>query len=531
MPAAAVDVCCGDIAAGALDAMSPSHLAPTGTADLLQIAVNCSSQGVAAAAIDRLVFIQCSVSFSDLEPAAVCRILSTAALRQHASVIESLASLPGVEDAVDPHTLEEIFKHLISCHEDTCTALLEEWPAAVQTLSTDAVARLILHALDYGLAHTHDRGFAAELMRKPAAAQLSSGTLADIITASILQHNSELVACACEAPAAQQITREVVFQLLQAGLQQGSGVSVLFLCSLPAAQQLNSSELFGLLRLAVQQSKDPPKNSSEDAGAAELTNEDCMMQLLLLPAAFQVTSNEVARLLQAAVQLGSSGNSYLYVPPTYNPSLPSPLLVMLHGAGGHGPNTLATGSFGPDVAHINSSLQYVFERYSVDPSRLGLAGFSDGASYALSLGLPNGDLFSHIICFSPGFMRPPCVSHCYSVDPSHLGIAGFSDGASYALSLGLPNGDLFSHINAFSPGFMRPPCVAGSPKVYISHGVHDEVLPIDRCSRRLLPSLKQMLPQGELHYVEFNGPHVVPAGISQEALLWFTNGQAPVTPN
>lgn len=39
------------------------------------------------------------------------------------------------------------------------------------------------------------------------------------------------------------------------------------------------------------------------------------------------------------------------------------------------------------------------------------------------------------------------------------------------------------------------------------------------------------LLQGELHYVEFNGPHVVPAGISQEALLWFTNGQAPVTPN
>lgn len=42
---------------------------------------------------------------------------------------------------------------------------------------------------------------------------------------------------------------------------------------------------------------------------------------------------------------------------------------------------------------------------------------------------------------------------------------------------------------------MLYPCQAGSPKVYISHGVHDEVLPIDRCSRRLLPSLKQMLPQ------------------------------------
>jgi hypothetical protein len=31
--------------------------------------------------------------------------------------------------------------------------------------------------------------------------------------------------------------------------------------------------------------------------------------------------------------------------------------------------------------------------------------------------------------------------------------------------------------------------------VYISHGVYDEVLSIDRCSRRLLPQLKQLLPK------------------------------------
>lgn len=66
-------------------------------------------------------------------------------------------------------------------------------------------------------------------------------------------------------------------------------------------------------------------------------------------------------------------------------------------------------TFGPDVDYINKSLEYVFSRYLIDPRRLGLAGFSDGASYALSLGLPNGDLFSHIVAFSPGFMRPPDV--------------------------------------------------------------------------------------------------------------------------
>jgi phospholipase/carboxylesterase len=61
------------------------------------------------------------------------------------------------------------------------------------------------------------------------------------------------------------------------------------------------------------------------------------------------------------------------------------------------------------VDFIDHSLQYVFDRYTVDPARLGIAEFSDGASYALSLGLPSGDLFSHIIAFSPGFMRPPSV--------------------------------------------------------------------------------------------------------------------------
>jgi predicted esterase len=70
------------------------------------------------------------------------------------------------------------------------------------------------------------------------------------------------------------------------------------------------------------------------------------------------------------------------------------------------------GSYGPDVDFINRSMSYVFDRYAVDPARLGIAGFSDGASYALSLGLPNGDLFSHIIAFSPGFMRPFTVVRC-----------------------------------------------------------------------------------------------------------------------
>lgn len=43
-------------------------------------------------------------------------------------------------------------------------------------------------------------------------------------------------------------------------------------------------------------------------------------------------------------------------------------------------------------------------------------------------------------------------------------------------------------------------------------------------SRRLVPRLQKLLPRGELHYVEFNGPHVVRSDIAQEALDWFLEG-------
>jgi hypothetical protein len=35
--------------------------------------------------------------------------------------------------------------------------------------------------------------------------------------------------------------------------------------------------------------------------------------------------------------------------------------------------------------------------FRIDPARLAFAGFSDGGSYALSLGVTNGDVASHVI--------------------------------------------------------------------------------------------------------------------------------------
>ena len=60
--------------------------------------------------------------------------------------------------------------------------------------------------------------------------------------------------------------------------------------------------------------------------------------------------------------------------------------------------------FGPDVEAIDETLNHVFAEYEVQADKIAVGGFSDGGSYALTLGLTNGDLFRDIIAFSPGFI-------------------------------------------------------------------------------------------------------------------------------
>ncbi|MBD0273277.1 MAG: phospholipase [Acetobacteraceae bacterium] len=173
-----------------------------------------------------------------------------------------------------------------------------------------------------------------------------------------------------------------------------------------------------------------------------------------------------------------------------------PLVVMLHGAGGHAAGALRLvegaapdalilapesrgptwdvilGAYGPDVAFLDAALRAVFGRQRVDPRRVALAGFSDGASYALSLALGNGDLVTHAL--------------------------------------------------AFSPGFVAPPAPVGRPRLFVSHGVADDVLPIGPCSRRLVPRLRAA--GYEVRYREFPGGHSVPPELASEAVATLAEG-------
>jgi predicted esterase len=195
------------------------------------------------------------------------------------------------------------------------------------------------------------------------------------------------------------------------------------------------------------------------------------------------------------LDFGRRTGGLLYVPTGYRGDNPAPLAVLLHGAGGN-----ARGGIDPWLP------------FADDAGLLLLAPESLRATWDVIVGSSGQDLTIIDRGLAHVFAR-------YVVDPNHLGIGGFSDGASYALSVGLINGDLFTHVIAFSPGFAAPGQKVGRPAIYITHGVDDRVLPIDRTSRSLRPRLER---EGyPVVYEEFSGGHAVPKHRAASGLDWF----------
>jgi phospholipase/carboxylesterase len=185
----------------------------------------------------------------------------------------------------------------------------------------------------------------------------------------------------------------------------------------------------------------------------------------------------------------------LYVPRHAAQTRPLPLIVLLHGGGGRaedframfplaeefGVTMLALDSrhntwdgidspFGPDVRSIDAALRYTFERVAIDPARIALAGLSDGGAYSLSLGLVNGELFTHVVAVAPGFYAPPAPT-------------------------------------------------AGRPRIFIAHGTRDNVYSVAGSRFSIVPKLKGA--GYDVTYYEFDGPHWVTEDAARRALQWF----------
>ncbi len=195
--------------------------------------------------------------------------------------------------------------------------------------------------------------------------------------------------------------------------------------------------------------------------------------------------------------LRAERDALLYVPPG-PPSVPAPLLVSLHGAGGDAAAGLALLRSWADERGL-VILAPASRGSTWDAVRGGYGDDAELIDRALA------DVFSTV-----------------AVDAERVAVAGFSDGASYALGLGLANGDLFRRILAFSPGFIPAGPRAGSPAVFVSHGEADGVLPIERTSRRIVPALEG--DGYDVTYREFPGGHAVPPEIVRAALDWLGRG-------
>jgi phospholipase/carboxylesterase len=104
------------------------------------------------------------------------------------------------------------------------------------------------------------------------------------------------------------------------------------------------------------------------------------------------------------------------------------------------------------------------------------------------------------------------------IDRRLVAVGGFSDGASYALTLGLTNGDLFHAVIALSPGGAHTDSRVGAPPVFVAHGTGDPVLPI-ALSDTIVRSLRN--DGYQVTYRRFAGVHEVRPGIARAAVRWF----------
>ena len=198
-----------------------------------------------------------------------------------------------------------------------------------------------------------------------------------------------------------------------------------------------------------------------------------------------------------ALGFSKDRDTYLYVPRNLRRGRAAPLLVLLHGA------TQSTDLWtrSPALFALADSLGIVL-----------LMPNSQGRTWDLML-----DGFGSDVALLDSALA--LVFRRCNIDPKHVALGGFSDGATYALSLGVGNGDLFSSLIAFSPGFLAPQERRGTPRIFIAHGTSDRILPINSTSRRIVPMLRQA--GYTVVYREFEGPHTVPPDRMREALAWF----------
>jgi phospholipase/carboxylesterase len=202
---------------------------------------------------------------------------------------------------------------------------------------------------------------------------------------------------------------------------------------------------------------------------------------------------------------GSRGGVSLYVPETYDPDTPAPLVVALHGGSGHG------------RAFLWSWLRDARARGAIL-----LSPTSSGATWALTGPDPDTPRLAHLVAQ---------VSGRWNIDPRRRLLTGMSDGGTFAYVSGLEPASPFTHLApiaaAFHPmlaQFADPDRLQGLP-IHIVHGALDWMFPVAMAheARFALSAAGAAVTFREVPDLS----HTYPRELNREILDWLHGQGAP----
>jgi phospholipase/carboxylesterase len=185
----------------------------------------------------------------------------------------------------------------------------------------------------------------------------------------------------------------------------------------------------------------------------------------------------------------------LIVPEGIDAAAPTPLMVLFHGGGGSAEKILPIMQ-----AHAEAHTFLLLVPQSLMPTwDIVIAGNGPDRE-RLDIALAE-------------------VASRYTLNPQRFAFAGHSDGGSYALSSGLCNGDIVTHVLAFSAGFMTVLHQEGTPLVFIAHGTKDEQTPVETAGRSHATGLHAA--GYDVTYIEYDGPHQSQPHIVEAGVMYF----------